>query len=786
MLWSEQGEAVAREGFAAARKRTDAIDADLRAWANEAFSGDDRGVLLVGTGGYGRRTLLPASDLDLVVFVGDSNARAEEIERFLQGLWDRGRTVGHVVHTESDLKAAAKQSFESRTALFDARLLWGDAALAGRFEAVAYAVLDDEPKAFARHLAARRWDRLLRHGPTTDMAEPHLQSGRGGLRDVQLASWIANLAPDASGEVEAARKTAEGILLAFRGALHEVAGRGEERLRLEVQPEVAERLGYDDTVAAMRDLLAAMTWSDRILSERLDALYRRRARRRRLDDLATAWRTFAEDDAAGAVLTNALRLRLARQAPGAAAPEDPPSVVRSALARPRLARRIMDLAHNELLAHLVPHWRHVEGLVRPDPVHRYGVARHSLRSVVHLDRLLRTAERKGWEVAAAASESPRRDLLLLSALLHDAGKGLGGDHVEIGAHLVPELVAPLGLEAEEVDFVRFVVGAHLLLPRSAFRRDIDDPSLIESLAEWVGSKERLAALYLLALADLAATARGALDDWRRSLLTTLYVRLRRQIERRLPPEEIVESTRRRRIAQIRSRTAAVSEAQLRAHFSSLPPRYALAFTGEQILHHIDLVERLGDGVLLADRVRGPQKGTTEVTVLGRARRGLVSGVTGLFAALGLNILQAEVMSRNDGLALDAFIVEDPDGRLLHDSEWMRFVRLLDTCVLGGEPIEPHIERQARYEGRPRAGSRVEIIPDASPSAAVLEVRAPDRIGLLYEITREIYRCGFGLTSAIVATEEAIAIDIFYIVHPSGRPPTPEEAERLRSALASAL
>lgn len=793
MIWSDRGSDVASAGLEAARTRSRQADAAVLAWAKEAFQGRCDGIAIIALGGYGREELLPASDLDLLLFTDDPAAREGEIERFFAGLWDRGHTVGHAVRTPGDLKKIAAGHIESRTTLFDARILWGDGALAQAWKPLQREILFASPARFAREILSLRSERVLKAGPKIGYQEPHLQDAAGGLRDAQSVAWLGRLGgggarlaktPLAEGAGRNATQEfahiAHGIILAFRGALHEAAGRGEERLTLERQEEVASRLGYDAPETAMRDLLAAMTWTARLFDECAGAFSRRRASIRAPRDV---WETFF---ASPGLLPLERRLELARAPAGRYRPAASPVDFREAWARTGLGRRIALLGENELLAHILPVWRHIEGLVRPDPVHRYAVDRHTLEAIRAVSHLMESKGRGSRWLRTALEERGRDDLLLTAILLHDAGKGRGGGHEEKGAALVESSLAPLGFENDEIEFVRFLVAEHLLLSRSAFRRDIDDPVLIDDVAGRIGSRERLASLFLLTLADLTATSAGETDEWRRSLLETLYVRLRRQLGRRLPPVEIVEATRRRRLQACRRIEPAVADADLRAHLDSFPGRYAMAFPAPAIHRHVGLIASLGPDGNLADRVRGDRPGTTEVTILTRTRRGLVSRITGVFAARGFNILEAEVMTRADGLALDAFRVEDPEGRLLEDGVWIQFTRLLDACVFGEESIDPHIERLTRYETAGVGDVEVEFIPDASPAASVLEVRAPDRIGLLYKITQEIYRCGAGLASAIVGTEEHTAIDIFYITNALGRPLDPADEERLRTSLQAGL
>src|SRR4051794_29581724 len=549
------GRAVVRAERAALIGRADLAGPALRAalvelyegWLNGLFGDRGPGLALVAVGALGRRDPAPGSDLDLVL-VHDGRPDVGTIaDQVWYPIWDTGIGLDHSVRTVEEATAVAKGDLKAALGLLDARHVAGDAELSQRLISATRAAWRAGASTRLPELRAVVEERARTAGEVAFLLEPDLKEGRGGLRDVHAlhAAAVAQVA-DAPGP--AVRSSYE-VLLDVRGELHRrTAGSGRrtvDRLLMQEQDAVAAALDYADADA----LMAAVSAAARTIAFASDTTWRRVAtpspRRRLLGrrSAAPARRPLADDvveqDGEVVLARDAtpvddpvLVLRVAQAAAWAALPiaphtlnrlrtECPPLPVpwpRAALdaftgllaAGPPVVPVFEALDQAELLTRLLPEWESVRSKPQRNSYHRFTVDRHLV------------------EAAAAAGALTRRvgrpDLLLLGALLHDIGKGLPGDHTEVGMQVVAALGPRLGLVAEDTAVLVAMVEHHLLLPDVATRRDLDDPATAQAVADAVGSAEVLELLHALTEADAAATGPAAWSSWKGQLIGELVRR----------------------------------------------------------------------------------------------------------------------------------------------------------------------------------------------------------------------------------------------------------------------
>jgi [protein-PII] uridylyltransferase len=722
--------------FAADRaRRTTQVDR----WLAELL-GAEAGVALVAVGGYGRREMLPRSDLDVLLLHGGRDDIAGIADRIWYPVWDSGAELDHAVRTVPQARRVARTDLKVALGLLSARHVAGDPDLTERLRAGALEDWRAEAPARLAELHQARDERARTSGELAFLLEPDLKEARGGLRDVHAiqavaAAWVA---PAPGPRV----RTAYEQILDTRHALHEVTGRRLDRLVLEEQDEVARALGLLDGDVLLRMLAGAartvayavdhaFRQADR-LSSRPGAgnwqgrrLRRRQAERRPLAD------GVVEQD--GEVV-------LARAADPAS---DPPLVLRAAAAAAQaglpLAPRTLDrltecpplpvpwpaaardamlsllgagqaavgvweaLDTEGLVTALIPDWERVRNRPQRNPLHTYTVDRHLAESAAH--------------AAALTREVARPDLLLLAALLHDMGKGWPGDHSVTGEVVARDVVQRMGLPAADADLVASAVRLHLLLPMVATRRDLDDPVTVTQVAAAVGSRALLELLHALAIADGLATGPAAWNDWKATLVADLVRRVEAVLDGEPTP-----------------RPAPLREDQL-----------ALAVEGGP-----------------AATVRG-----SEVTVVAPDRPGLLWRAAGVLASHRLAVRSADATSVGT-TAVSVFDVEpefgDPPDATLVAADLRRMLQ-------GRLDVEDRLDRRARAV-RPRAAAipapRVSLVDDASDTATVVEVRAHDAPGLLWRVGRALGECGLDVRAARVETLGAEAVDVFYVTDGDGK------------------
>jgi [protein-PII] uridylyltransferase len=717
-------------------------------WLAELL-GAEPGVALVAVGGYGRRELLPRSDLDVLLLHGGRDGIAAIADRIWYPVWDSGAELDHAVRTVPQARRVARADLKVALGLLTARHVAGDPDLTERLREGALEDWRAAAPARMAELHAAHDERTKISGELAFLLEPDLKEARGGLRDVQAiqavaAAWVA---PAPGPKV----RTAYEQILDARHALHEITGRRLDRLVLEEQDEVARALGLLDGDVLLRMLAGAartvayavdhtFRQADRLRSRRLR---RRPAERRPLADGVVEQDgevvlARATDPAADPVLV----LRAAAAAAQAGLPLAPrtldrltecpplpvpwPAAARDALlallgAGPAAVSVWEALDTEGLITSLIPDWERVRNRPQRNPLHKFTVDRHLVETAAH--------------AAALTREVARPDLLLLTALLHDVGKGWPGDHSVTGAVMARDVGRRMGLPEPDVELVASAVRHHLLLPMVATRRDLDDPVTVKQVAALVPSRTLLELLHALAISDGLATGPAAWNDWKARLVADLVRRVTAVLAGQPMPEP-----------------APLRDDQL-----------ALAAGG-------------GPAAI----VRG-----SEVTVVAPDRPGLLWRAAGVLASHRLTVRSANATSVA-GTAVTVFDVEPefgepPDPTLVAGD--------LRRMLLGRLDVQDRLERRARAvppRGALIPAPKVTLVDEASETATVVEVRAHDAPGLLWRVGRALGECGLNVRAARVETLGAEVVDVFYVTDADGEPLTDRERRRttVRSVLAA--
>ncbi|MFM9134287.1 MAG: [protein-PII] uridylyltransferase [bacterium] len=737
-------------GSWAARRR--ALSALTDAWLEQVFAlsgASEYGCALVAVGGYGREELAAGSDLDLLLLVPDRPAAAGGdlagvADSLWYPIWDSGVRLDHSVRTLAETRRMAAEDVRVILGLLDMRCVTGDRDLAHRVREATLADWRSLAPARLPLLRESVAERRARHGDLAHLIEPDLKESYGGLRDVTIlralaASWVADVPHDGIADARAS-------MLDVRDALHEQARsearRASDILRLQDQDEVAERLSLGDADALLRDLsdsARTVAYACDVAWHRVDRLSRRRPSR----PLRRRWRRTGPERtplADGAVVSDgevvlaldarpdrdpvvALRLAAAAAQAGLAiapatlqrlAAETPPMPVpwppdaRDALVSllgsgAALADAWEGMDRVGLVGRLIPEWGPVRSAPQRNPLHIYRVDRHLVETAAHATAFLR-------DVA-------RPDLLLVSALFHDIGKGRPGDHTEVGVRLMAGIGPALGFDSADTEMLVALVRNHLLLPEAATRRDLDDPATVAGVAAAVGDQRTLDLLHALTKADALATGPAAWSEWKAGLI-----------------DELVR----------RTRAVLAGEA--------LPAAPDIAQC------HPDLLASPGLQVRIT-----PGSATTRVLVVADDRRGLLGDIAGVLALHRLEVRAADTQTVG-ARALSSWAVhplygEPPPVEQVRGDLQRVFDGTLDVT-----------ERLAA-RGRPPAGrsipARVDFVSGAAAEADVLEVRAHDEPGLLHRLGNAIAEAGAFITAARVATLGSEVVDAFYLRRPDG-------------------
>ncbi|QQM40557.1 [protein-PII] uridylyltransferase [Streptomyces liliifuscus] len=765
----------------------------------DAGAGELRGISLVAVGGYGRGELSPRSDLDLLLLhdgSADSGAVASLADRIWYPVWDLGLDLDHSVRTPAEARKVAGEDLKVQLGLLDARHLAGDLGLtAGLRTAVLADWRNQAPKRLPelQELCAERAER---QGELQFLLEPDLKEARGGLRDdtalrAVAASWLADAPRE--GLADARRR-----LLDVRDALHLATGRATDRLSLQEQDQVAAELGLLDADTLLRQVYEAarvVSYASDVTWREVGRVLRSRAVRPRLRAMLGGGKPTAErsplaegvvEQDGEVVLARAARpdrdpvlpLRAAAAAAQAGLPLSLHAVRRMAAgvrplptpwpaeAREQLVTLLGSgpstievweaLEAEGLITRLLPDWERVRCRPQRNAVHIWTVDRHLIETAVRAAEFTRRVHRP--------------DLLLVSALLHDIGKGWPGDHSVAGEIIARDVAARIGFDRSDVAVLATLVRHHLLLVETATRRDLEDPATVRSVAEAVGSQGTLELLHALTEADALATGPAAWSSWRASLVADLVKRVSAVLAGDTPeePEAAAPTAEQERLAIEAFRTGGPVLA-LRAQTE--PPAEPPA------------EEPSGD----------PEPLGVELLIAVPDQKGVLPAVAGVLAMHRLTVRTAELRALDlpDGVSGSVLLLDwrvAAEYGSLPQAARLRadLVRALDGSLDIAGRLAERDAAYPRRRGIVAPPARVTVASAASRLATVIEVRAHDAPGLLHRIGRALEQAQVRVRSAHVSTLGANAVDAFYVTGPEGAPLPGEQAASLARALEDTL
>ena len=782
---------------------------------------------LAAVGGYGRAEMAPRSDVDLAFLLpGKPTGWTEQVvECVLYGLWDLGLTVGHSVRSVDESVRLAGADLTICTALLEARFLDGDRALHAEMRRRYWEdVVPGTDRAFVAAKLAERDERHRRMGDSRYVVEPHVKTGKGGLRDLHTLFWIGKYTHQVqslSGLVERGLLTAPELrqfrraanfFWAVRAHMQLASGQPGDRLTFDLQREVAGRMRYADRPGKsaverfmQHYFLTAKTVGDLtgVFLAHLDDTSARAARRFSLP----AWKRsprklngfvldrgriamphddwFRQDpvrlvelfqlaDAHG-VAIHPLTARAARR--------DARRIDDATRADPRANALFLDVLTSRrdpatvlrwmneatVLGRFLPDFGRIVAQMQWDMYHHYTVDEHTLRAIGLLSRIERGELAGDHPLATAITRTLRsRRVLYLAVLCHDIAKGRGGDHSVLGAAVAERLGPRLGLEPWETETVAWLVRWHLLMAHCAFKRDVADPQTILNFTETVQLNERLRLLLVLTVVDIRAVGPGLWTGWKRQLLTQLFD----------GAEEVLrlghlEHGRDGRIAarqeQVRATLGWDADAW-NAAAATLPDSYWVAEQVDVIEGNLRARAALRDGEVAVTARADTGRDATLVSVIASDADGLFARLAGAISRAGCNIVEARVHTSADGLALDNFLVTDLRGQRFDDPDQLsRLVRVVEDAVAAPGPVRPapappHLPGSNEQF---HVVARVVVDPLASNRFTVVEVTAADRPALLCDLASAIWTSGAILRSAHVTNFGERAVDTFYVTNGEG-------------------
>jgi [protein-PII] uridylyltransferase len=837
-------------------RRADLVDVLLKHVFTAAGAAADRDgkvqptqLALIAIGGYGRGELNPFSDIDVMLL---HRQRPKKITPYIEGmveqlfylLWDSGFKVGHSTRSIKEAIAQANRDMLTKTAMLEARFLAGNADLANEFrqQFLAKCVVGYERE----YIQARMDDQIARHkkfGDSVYMQEPHIKNGCGGLRDYQNLLWITYFK---EGELTTNRlvgkdwlsrgdqrqiESAYDFLLRVRTDLHYLTGRASDLLHLNLQEQIARRLGYVQKNGQLRSETFMRDYyeharnvfrvTERIthqfatghVSEGTRSLFSflplMRTKQQRLGEFfvrdkqlypdrrdlfrkepAQLMRVFqvAQEHALDLSpdLADLLSRSLGQVNRTFQYAKEPREIFKSILSRKGEVASILRMMHRiDFLGRYLPEFGQLTCLVQHEFLHRYTADEHTLVCIDKLDALVTIADPKLVPYRKVFEQLEDSFVLYLALLLHDTGKAVGArPHAEASAVFAQRVANRLLLTSEQRKSLILLVDHHLTLSSMAQQRNLEDPATISEFADIVKNRRNLNALMLLTLADGQGTSAEAWSDWKESLVWHLFDATSQYLDDRKAYYEKTRIERDRLQASVFQKLSPDYADEIEAHFELMPDDY---FRGAEIVDLVDDINLIRTFLRKASEENeeplapamiwqaAPERGHSIVTVCTWDRERLLAKIAGSFSVVPLNILSADVFTRSDNIVLEIFRVCDTKGRAVTDSGDIDLVEKTLRNALEAEQFDfgPLLEK-ARHASRRRLPAeeqfptRISVDNKAHAQYTLIQIETPDRLGLLYDLLSCLHREGVSIALSRISTQAGAAIDTFYVVDGGAR------------------
>jgi len=811
---------------------------------------------IIAVGGYGRGTLAPGSDLDLLFLLPYKQTALGEsiVEYMLYMLWDMGHKVGHATRTIDDCIRLGNDDMTIRTTLLEARYLWGERKLYN--ELIERFDTEIVRKTAPEFITSKLEERDVRHdkaGKSRYLVEPNVNEGKGGLRDLHTLYWIAKYQYGLHTLTELREKKvftarvfriftkAQDFLWSVRCHMHFATGRAEERLSFDLQPVLAERLGYQDHpgLSAVERImkhyfLIAKDVGDltRILCSALEeeqtknasgigGMFRSLTRRKKkiagTSDFIAINNRIApvNDDVFKNDPVNMLRIfQLAEEKEHLFHPDAMRIIARSlkligkklrtdeeanaaflavVTSRKTPERTLRKMNEAGVLGKFIPDFGKIVAMMQFNMYHHYTVDEHLLQSIGILSEIERGDMEDEHPLAnEIMAETKQRDILYAALLLHDIAKGRPEDHSVAGAKVAKRLCPRLGFTPAQTELIAWLVEHHLLMSNTAQSRDLNDPKTISDFAATMQSLDRMKLLLVLTVCDTKAVGPGVWNGWKGQLLRTLYYETEPHLT-----GGFTAMPRRQRVAEVREELHEAlgdwDAKERKRIIGLLYDNYLLTVPRESQIRHLHFIrDHDRDGTAIATTITTQNfEAITEVTLLAPDHPRLLSTITGCCAAAGANIVDAQIFTTKDGRALDSIFITRAFKTDIDERRRAQAIAQSIEGVLSGDTRlnsllasrQPPTKRIKAFSVEPR----VNINNELSDHFTVIETEGLDRLGVLSEMTDALADLLLDIASAQIATFGEKFVDTFYVTDLVGHKITsPQKLSAVKRKLLAVL
>ncbi len=815
------------DGKSAIRERTSLIDAIVCELWDQVNTGGKplEGFCIAAMGGYGRKALFPYSDIDLL-FLYEKEGREEHFRRQIivplsQALWDLHLRVSPTTRTLAECGKLHRNNIEFNISLLDCRHICGDSRLFDRLRGrVLPGMVLRESQSLMQELTTLARSRHEKYGRTIFHLEPNIKDGPGGLRDFQVACWLAQIVEmkESHQWKEAAELLPQALrsdaiqaldfLDAVRCFLHYRQGRDLNVLTYELQSEAAaKRIGIPPgpdvspsewmrayyRQARAIDRLAVMTdevppsksvWA-RLIGLRKSPLSTSEfkvvdgrvflTQAGSVEDPKVMFRLFEfigrHDLKLSAEAENGVTAALPKIQKWLSTQPDLWESLRKILVLRYAATGLRAMHRVGLLSLLIEEFHLIESLVIRDFYHRYTVDAHTFVTIESLHRLADAGADAGRRFADILSSLDHPDLLYLALLLHDIGKGMPTErHVEGSLEAAKGVFERLHLDTFGRDTVNFLIGSHLRMSATLQRRDIFDPEAVHDFAQAVGTIENLKLLTLFTYADIKAVNPEALTPWKAEMLWQLYAATENYLNRSVDDQRLYvageDAVQLDRL--VPTGEDAVESDRFRHFLDGFPKRYLLTHTSAEISAHYRMYRRLGHSSAEISITKRDEY--YELILVTTDRPFLFAKVAGTIASWGMNILKADACANKNGIVLDDLRFSDRFHTLDHNpSEVTRLKQQLSAAISGELDVSDLMKRKfhpEKHASKVHVETRIHLDNEVSSHSTLVEIITQDRPGLLYDIASTFGELGYNIDVGLINTEGGTATDVFYVTQNS--------------------
>ena len=783
---------------------------------------------LIATGGYGRSELFPHSDIDILVLLNRnfSDVIQDKLSRFSNFLWDIGLKPGLRTCFMNECLSFASQDQTIFTSLLEMRLITGNTEL---FLLLRKQIIATQLWSSERFFLAKMNEQEQRYSKFHDTAynlEPNIKEGPGGLRDIQVISWVFKQHYNAQSLHELISYgllpkseydsliAARDILWRLRFALHVLTQRCEDRLLFDYQRELAQLFGFctpenlPDVEQFMQFFFKTVVEIERLNEMLLQLLNEKMIGNQ--ETLSPIPITSQFSSIAGYIVAN--HDEVFQQNPFALLEiflllQQSPSLKGIRASTIRLIRKSLVLIDDEfrqnktanrlfieilrqprgithqlkrmnrygILAAYLPDFANIVARMQYDLFHIYTVDEHTLFLIRNLRRF--ALDKHNQELPFCNNIFlliPKPDVLYIAGFFHDIAKGRGGDHSTLGEQIALSFCQQHDISRQDSKLIAWLVRNHLLMSMTAQRKDISDPEIIHGFAMQVGSIQYLNYLYLLTVADIRATNPSLWNNWKDALLKELYTATHRALHRGLHNpvvrSERIEENQKEARQELQKR--GMDDAIISQSWKHLSEDYFLRYSADEITWHTLAIASSTENELPLVLLRPQtQRGSVEIFVYTRNEAQIFSICTATLDHLGLTILDARILTTEDQYVLNSFQVLEQSGAPI--SDLYREIHICDTlrnCLLDKKvKISKNIHKQSRQAKHFPIETSVTFIENPSSNHTTIELITTDHAGLLSKIGRAFSELNIQLHDAKITTIGSRAEDMFYVSDHNDKP-----------------